>query len=98
MVITPIVGVYIPIIRIPIPIKGGMNIPNIATFHHGTHDLSKGVETKMCLDSKPGEIASTRYLVWSGILRSASLVVYPFSYIQVHVYIYIYPGFAICVP
>ena len=34
MVINPIVGVYIPIIRIPI--KGGMTIPNIATFDHGT--------------------------------------------------------------
>ena len=33
-VINPIVGVYIPIIRIPI--KGGMTIPNIATFDHGT--------------------------------------------------------------
>ena len=32
--INPIVGVYIPIIRIPI--KGGMTIPNIATFDHGT--------------------------------------------------------------
>ena len=28
-------GVYIPIIRIPI--KGGMTIPNIATFDHGTY-------------------------------------------------------------
>ena len=35
MVINPIVGVYIPIIRIPI--KGGMTIPNIATFDHGTY-------------------------------------------------------------
>ena len=35
MVINPIVGVYIPIIRIPI--KGGMAIPNIATFDHGTY-------------------------------------------------------------
>ena len=34
MVINPIVGAYIPIIRIPI--KGGMTIPNIATFDHGT--------------------------------------------------------------
>ena len=34
MVINPIVGVYIPIIRIPI--KGVMTIPNIATFDHGT--------------------------------------------------------------
>ena len=33
MVINPIVGVYIPIIRIPI--KGGMTIPNTATFDHG---------------------------------------------------------------
>ncbi len=32
--INPLVGVYIPIIRIPI--KGGMTIPNIATFDHGT--------------------------------------------------------------
>ena len=31
MVINPIVGVYIPIIRIPI--KGGMTIPNISLFH-----------------------------------------------------------------
>ena len=37
MVINPIVGVYIPIIRIPI--KGGMTIPNIATFDHGTFKL-----------------------------------------------------------
>ena len=35
MVINPIVGVYIPIIRIPI--KGGMTIPNIATFDRGTN-------------------------------------------------------------
>ena len=28
-------GFYIPIIRIHI--KGGMTIPNIATFDHGTH-------------------------------------------------------------
>ena len=34
MVINPIVGVYIPIIRIPI--KGVMTIPNIATFDRGT--------------------------------------------------------------
>ncbi len=37
MVINPIVGVYIPIIRILI--KGGMTIPNIATFDHGTHGI-----------------------------------------------------------
>ena len=37
MVINPIVGVYIPIIRIPI--KGGMTISNIVTFDHGTYDI-----------------------------------------------------------
>ena len=38
MVINPIVGVYIPIIRIPI--KGGIfPIPNIATFDHGTNEV-----------------------------------------------------------
>ncbi len=36
MVINPIVGVYIPTIRIPI--KGGMTISNIATFDHGTYE------------------------------------------------------------
>ena len=35
--INPIVGVYIPIIRIPI--KGGMTIPSIATFDHGTCEI-----------------------------------------------------------
>ncbi len=30
-----VIGVYIPIIRIPI--KGGMTIPNIGTFDHGTN-------------------------------------------------------------
>ena len=39
MVINPIVGVYIAIIRIPI--KGGMTIPNIATFDHGTYMFTK---------------------------------------------------------
>ena len=34
--LNPIVGVYIPIIRIPI--KGVMTIPNIATFDHGTYN------------------------------------------------------------
>ena len=38
MVINPIVGVYIPIIGIPI--KVGMTIPNIATFDHGTYGES----------------------------------------------------------
>ncbi len=42
MVINPIVGVYIPIIRIPI--NGGMTIPNIATFDHGTDQLLVDLE------------------------------------------------------
>ena len=42
MVINPIVGVYIPIIRIPM--KGGMTIPNIATFDHGTCESLRGVD------------------------------------------------------
>ena len=37
--INPIVGVYIPIIRIPI--KGGMTIPNIATLDHGTSEKTE---------------------------------------------------------
>ena len=36
MVINPIVGVYKPIIRIPI--KGGMTIPNTMSLDTGTHD------------------------------------------------------------
>ena len=36
MVINPIVGVYIPIIKI----RGGMTIPNIATFDHRTYVTS----------------------------------------------------------
>ena len=35
MVINPIVGVYIPIITIPI--KGEMTIPNIGSLDPGTH-------------------------------------------------------------
>ena len=42
MVINPIVGLYIPIIRIPI--KGGMTIPNIATFDHGTSEETTSVD------------------------------------------------------
>ena len=34
--INPIVGVYIPLIRIPT--KGGMNIPNIGSLDPGTRD------------------------------------------------------------
>ena len=45
--LNPIVGVYIPIIRIPI--KGGMTIPNIATFDHGTNAFLKICEPiNMC--------------------------------------------------
>ena len=50
MVINPIVGVYIPIVRIPI--KGGMTIPYIATFDPGTYKgyllvLGKEPETEL---------------------------------------------------
>ena len=55
MVINPIVGVYIPIIRIPI--KGGMTIPNIATFDHGTND-KKNNNHKYNLGSPPTQNAS----------------------------------------
>ena len=41
--INPIVGLYIPIIRIPI--KGGMTIPNIATFDHGTYEFNNRSKT-----------------------------------------------------
>ncbi len=41
--LNPIVGVYIPIIRIPI--ESGMTIPNIATFDHGTCKFSTDVKT-----------------------------------------------------
>ena len=41
MVINPIVGVYIPIIRIPI--KGGMTIPNIGSLDHGTYKGCSGM-------------------------------------------------------
>ncbi len=38
MVINPIVGVYIPIIRIPI--KGGMTIPNTMSLDPGTYGFT----------------------------------------------------------
>ncbi len=36
-----IIGVYMPIIRIPI--KGGMTIPNIRSFDCGTYAIIEGV-------------------------------------------------------
>ena len=39
MVINPIVGVYIPIIRIPI--KGWMTIPNTRSLDPGSYDIFK---------------------------------------------------------
>ena len=36
-----IIGAYMPIIRIPI--KGGMTIPNITTFDHGTYRIYIGL-------------------------------------------------------
>ncbi len=53
------VGVYIPIIRIPI--KGGMTIPNVATFDHGTLEL--GLFEKLPPKSKKAP--------WTTFLRSA---------------------------
>ena len=47
MVINPIVGVYIPIIRIPI--KGGMTIPHIAMF------ALKALEEKLAKSSKKAQ-------------------------------------------
>ena len=50
MVINPIAGVYIPIIRIPI--EGGMTIPNIVTFDHGTYEQNHlGSYISVILDS-----------------------------------------------
>ena len=57
MVISPIVGVYIPIIRIPI--KGGMTITNIATFDHGTYKYLYAQLTQLdvfCKVSRPKEL------------------------------------------
>ena len=48
MVINPIIGFYIPIIRIPI--IGGMTILNIATFDHGTYGNFAGIPVnKRCI-------------------------------------------------
>ena len=42
------IGIYIPIIRIPI--IGGMTIPNIATFDHGTYGNFAGIPVnKRCM-------------------------------------------------
>ena len=57
MVINPIVGVYIPIIRIPI--KGGMTIPNIATFDHGTYVAQCSALLTMATLGYPGLAAAT---------------------------------------
>ena len=48
--INPIVGVYIPIVRIPI--KGGMTIPNITTFDHGTNGDSMVIYINLIESSK----------------------------------------------
>ena len=57
MVINPIVGVYIPIIRIPI--KGGMTIPNIATLDHGTSDGHKNFGSCMFFLEADGSMRAT---------------------------------------
>ena len=65
MVINPIVGVYIPIIRIPI--QGGMTIPNIATFDRGTCVLwpvFPGLQTTDFRTKKGGEMHPLCHPTW----------------------------------
>ena len=69
MVINPIVGVYIPIIRIPL--KGGMTIPNIATCDHGTFTELVG---KLPVDTFD-KIHAT-YLMYYPIVESATTIIY----------------------
>ena len=55
-------GVYIPIIRIPI--KGGMTIPNIGTFDHGTYKpIHRNCAYFYPCSRRPGE-----YLLRFGVL------------------------------
>ena len=68
MVINPIVGVYIPIVRIPV--KGGMTIPNIATFDHGTYHSSTFRGTFANLHVVFLHNGDGRYL-WQGLLSTA---------------------------
>ena len=69
--LNPIVGVYIPIIRIPI--KGGMTIPNIAPFDHGTFE--KCVPTKSWWGGTCNLIGCEVWFpflglgVWKGLLK-----------------------------
>ena len=63
MVINPIVGVYIPIIRIPI--KGGMTIPNIATFDHGTNVVFMVLNHLFCLKHAAYRMPLIDYIVLS---------------------------------
>ena len=58
MVINPLVGVYIPIIRIPI--KGGMTISNIATFDHGTVALNWFWKRDALVSEKVGDPKNPR--------------------------------------
>ena len=55
MVINPKIGFYIPIIRNPI--KGGMTIPNIATFDHGTYIVI------LCIFLSP-PVVFLRFVLW----------------------------------
>ena len=52
MVINPIVGIYIPMIRIPI--KGWMTIPNTATFDHGTYMIHNSRSLKRRFNQSSG--------------------------------------------
>ena len=66
MVINPIVGVYIPIIRfIRIPIKGGMTIPNIASFDPKSDVVVTGkVDTNPKIDEMGPGLAYTAGVAW----------------------------------
>ena len=65
---TRIVGAYIPIIRIPI--KGGMTIPNIATFDHGTHIY---IYIHSCLDRISANIRKLLPVVPASVVVAQSV-------------------------
>ena len=63
--INPIVGVYIPIKRIPF--KGGMTIPNIGSLDPGTYEKN-GFRCTISfggIEFQP-ESAICRFLIWKG--------------------------------
>ena len=76
MVINPIIGFYIPIIRIPI--KGGMTIPNIATFDHGTYHSNRKLKYPLVND----HIAIAGISTFSIGKKSSFRVHFPASYVS----------------